>query len=231
RFDKNQIAADSTSNLMLKLSSEGKGEMPIRPRANHGGPWRPPAGWSPGAGDVVALGAAFNLTYSSIAIYALANPDGPLGVVVGKWIEVGRDAPIYALAGRAGCGGAKVSSFVARAWIFDVHLVVINLIVVAGLIAASRRYWATWSRELYGALHELGLGGDAIDQGADIGYVTVLCGAVGALWWMVLHNDLFDSAAHCAALQPWHLLRIPLLATITHGFICVAAAFWVAREP
>jgi len=34
-----------------------------------------------------------------------------------------------------------------------------------------------------------------------------------------------------AALQPWHLLRVPLLTITAHGFACVAVAFWVARDP
>jgi hypothetical protein len=184
----------------------------------------------------VVLGAVFNLTYSGIVIYAQASPDGLLGTAVRKWVEIGRTlfAPAYFLAGSAGsagCGGAKVSPFIARAWAFDIHIIVINLIVAAMLIAASRRYWPSWSRQLYGALGRLGLEGDAIPLGADAGYVTVLCSVIAVLWWLLLRNDLFDSAAHCAALQPWQLLRVPLLTTIAHGFACVAAAFWVAREP
>jgi len=207
--------------------------MPVRPTAKDDGHWRPPPGWSPTAGDVVALGAVFNLTYSGIVIYALANPDGPLGTMVRRWVEIGRNlfAPAYLLAGNAGCGGLKVSSFVARAWAFDIHLLVINLIVVAVLIAASRPYWTNWSRQIHGALGRHDLKGDAIDGGADAGYGTVLCGAIAVLWWLLLQNDLFDSAAHCAAFQPWHLLRVPLLTTVAHGFASFAAAFWVARDP
>lgn len=204
--------------------------MSVRPTTRHDGHWGPPPGWSPTAGDVVALGAVLNLTYSGVVIYALANSDGLLGIAVEKWVEVVRSflAPAYVLAGHAGCGGARASPFVARAWAFDIHLIVINLVVVAGLIAGSRPYWATWSRPLYGALSRLGLTSDA---GADAGYATVVCGAIAALWWLLLQNDLFDSPVHCAALQPWHLLRVPLLATIAHGFASVAAAFWVARDP
>lgn len=207
--------------------------MPVRPTTKDGGHWGPPPGWSPSAGDVVALGAVFNLTYSGVVIYALANPEGLLGIAVRKWIEIGRNllAPVYLLAGSTGCGGVKVSPFVARAWACDIHLTVINLMVAAALIAASRRYWATWSRQLYDAFGRIGLKGDAIQQGADAGYVTVLCGAIAVLWWLLLQNDLFDSAAHCASLQPWHLFRIPLLTIIAHGFACVAAAFWIARDP
>jgi hypothetical protein len=207
--------------------------MPVRPTAQDDGQWGPPPGWSPTAGDVVVLGAVFNLTYSGIVIYALANPDGLLGTAVRKWVEIGRTlfAPAYFLAGSAGCGGVKVSPFIARAWAFDIHIIVINLIVAAALIAASRRYWADWSRQLYGALGRLGLKGDAIPLRADAGYGTVLCGAIAVLWWLLLQNDLFDSAAHCVSLQPWHLLRIPLLVTTAHGLACVAAAFWVARDP
>jgi hypothetical protein len=179
----------------------------------------------------VVLGAVFNLIYSGIVIYALANPDALLGTAVRKWIEIGRTllAPAYVIAGSPGCGG--VSPFVARAWAFEIHLTVINLMAAAVLIAASRPYWANWSRQLYGALGRLGLKGEAIHQGADAGYGTVLCGAIAVLWWLLLEDDLFDSAAHCAALQPWHLVRIPLLTTIAHGFATFAAAFWVAREP
>jgi hypothetical protein len=181
----------------------------------------------------VALGAVFNLTYSGTVIYALANPVGLLGIAVRKWVETGRSlfSPAYFLAGNADCGGARVSSFVGRAWAFDVHLIVINLIVAAVLIAASRRYWVNWSRQLYDALGRLGLRAEAVHLGADAGYAMVLCGAIAALWWLLLQNDLFDSAAHCAALQPWHLLRVPLLVAIAHGFACVAAAFWIARDP
>jgi hypothetical protein len=207
--------------------------MPVQPTAKDDGHWGPPPGWSPTAGDVVVLGAAFNLTYSGIVIYALANPEGLLGIVVRRWVEISRNlfAPAYFLAGNAGCGGAKLSPFIPRAWAFDIHLIVTNLIVAAMLIAASRRYWADWSRQLYGALGRLGLKGDAIPLGADAGYVTVLCGAIAVLWWLLLQNGLFDSAAHCAALQPWRLLRVPLLVTTAHGLACVAAAFWVARDP
>jgi hypothetical protein len=181
----------------------------------------------------VVLGAVFNLTYSGIVIYALANPDGLLGIAVRKWVAIGQNllVPAYFLAGRAGCGGVKVSPFIARAWAFDIHMIVINLIVAAVLIAASRRYWANWSRQLYSALGRLGLKGDAILLGADVGYGTVLCGAIAVLWWLFVKNDLFDSAAHCASLQPWHLLRVPLLTTIAHGFASFAAAFWIARDP
>lgn len=206
--------------------------MPVRPTTTRDGPWGPPPGWTPTAGDVVSVGAVFNMTYTAIVIYALANPDGLIGGAVGKWVEICRKVlgPAYVLAGSAGCGGAKVSPFVARAWVFDIHLKVINLIVVAILIAGSRRYWPSWSGQLYGTLDRLGLKGDAIHQGADAGYVTVLCGAIAPLWWLLLENDLFESAAHCITLQPWLLLRVPLLTTTAHAFACVAAAFWVARE-
>lgn len=204
--------------------------MPVRPTAKDNGHWGTPPGGSPTAGDVVVLGAAVNLIYSGIVIYALANPDGRLGTAVRKWIEIGRTlfAPAYSLAGSAGCGDVKLSPFIARAWSFDIHLIVINLIVAAVLTAASQRYWADWSRQLHGALDRLGLKGDA---GADAGYVTVLCGAIAVLWWLLLKDDLFDSAAHCASLQPWRLWRIPLLVITAHGLVCVAASFWVARDP
>lgn len=207
--------------------------MPVLPSTKNVGKWGPPPGWSPSAGDVVVLGAVVNVTYSGIVIYALANPDGLLGTAVRKWVEIGRTpfAPAYFLAGSAGCGGVKAGPFIARAWTFDIHLIVINLIVAAVLIAASRRYWADWSRQLHDRLGRLGLKGDAIPLGADAGYVTILGGAIAVLWLLLLQNGLFDSAAHCASLQPWHLLRIPLLVTTAHGLACVAAAFWVARDP
>jgi hypothetical protein len=181
----------------------------------------------------VLLGAVFNMTYSVIGIYALANPDGLLGVAMGRWVEICRKVlwPAYVLAGSAGCGGAKVSPFAARAWTFDIHLTAVNLIVVALLILGSQRYWSNWSGQLNGAISRFGLKGDAVHQAADAGYVMVLCGAIAPLWWLLLENDLFDSAVHCTALKPWLLLRIPLLTTTAHAFPCVAAGFWVAREP
>jgi hypothetical protein len=172
------------------------------------------------------LGAVFNLSYAAMIIYALTNPDGRFGAGVAIWVQIARRGlePAYFLAGHAGCGGADASAFVAQAWTFDVHLVAINLIVAAGLFASSRRYWLTWSQQLYVAP-------DAGREAAETGFGTMLWGAIAALWWLILENDLFDSAAHCAALRPWFLFREPLLATFAHGAASFAGALSAARRP
>lgn len=124
-----------------------------RPSATRRDAREPPQTRAPVAGDVVLLGAVFNSSYAAVIIYALTNPDTRLSAWVGTWVLFARRIlkPAYVLAGRASCGGAEVSDFVARAWIFDVHLLAINLIVVAALFAASRRYWGTWLEAYYGA--------------------------------------------------------------------------------
>lgn len=206
--------------------------MPTQPTTTRRDTREPPQTWAPGAGDVVLLGAVFNLSYAAVIIYALANPEGRFGAGVAKWVQITREVlkPAYVLAGHAGCGGVEVNAFLARAWAFDVHLVAINLLVAAVLFAASRRYWLTWSQQLYGAPGWRNVAPDARRQEAETGFGTVLWGAIAALWWLILENDLFDSAAHCASMRPWLLFREPLLATFAHGAASLAAALSVARK-
>ena len=106
----------------------------------------------------------------------------------------------------------------------------VNLIVAAALFAASRRYWVIWSRQLDGDPGWRNIAPDAKRQEADEGFGMVTWGAVGALWWLILGNGLFDNAAHCASLRPWLLFREPLLVTSAHGFASFAAALSVARK-
>jgi hypothetical protein len=54
-------------------------------RRNAPGPF---AAWTPIAGDVVLLGALFNLSYATIVIYALANPAGRIGGGVAAWVQL-----------------------------------------------------------------------------------------------------------------------------------------------
>jgi hypothetical protein len=134
-------------------------------------------------------------------------------------------------AGHVDCGGGAVSAFVARAWEFDVHLVTINLIVAAGLFAASRRYWPAWSQQALNQPTWRDMSEGARQQETDVGFGTVLWGAIAAVWWLILGNELFDSAAHCSSVQPWMLWRAPLLATSAQGLATLAAALWAGRIP
>lgn len=188
---------------------------------------------APLAGGVVLLGALFNLSYAAVIIYALANPDGRLGVWVATWVQIARRIlePVYVIAGHAACGGVEVSAVVARAWTFDVHLVAINLIVATVLFAASRGYWVTWAQQLRDAPGWRDVAPDARRQEVDAGFGTVLWGVIAALWWLTLENDLFDSAAHCATLRPWFLVREPLLITFAPAAASFAAALSLARKP
>ncbi|MGZ8407098.1 MAG: hypothetical protein ACXWVJ_03625 [Caulobacteraceae bacterium] len=166
-------------------------------------------------------------------IYALANPESRFGAWVGTWVQITRKVlePAYVLAGRASCGDAEVSDVVARAWIFDVHLIAINLIVVAALFAASRRYWATWLQAFYDGPGWENANPETKRQEAEAGFGTLLWGAIAGIWWLILENDLFGSAAHCASLRPWLLFREPLLTTFAHGAASFAAALSLARKP
>lgn len=192
----------------------------------------PPRTRTPIAGDVVLLGAVFNLGYAAAIIYALAHPDGRFGAAVSTWVEIaGRLLrPVYGLAGGARCGGGAVSAFAERAWVFDVHLTAINLIAAALLFAASRRYWAAWAQPLRDAPDGRDITPEAWRQTLDTGFGTVLWGTIAALWWLTLENHLFESAARCATLQPWFLVREPLLTTIAHGVASFAAVLSLARK-
>jgi hypothetical protein len=182
----------------------------------------------------VLLGAVFNLSYATVVIYALANPEGRIGGWVAAWVHLARKglAPAYILAGgHVGCGGGAVSAAVARAWEFDVHLVAVNLIVAAGLFAASRRYWPAWSQQVLDQPSWRDMSEGVRQQETDIGFGTVMWGAIAVVWWLILENDLFDSAAHCSSVRPWMLWRAPLLATSAHGLASLAAALWAGRIP
>lgn len=72
--------------------------------------------------------------------------------------------------------------------------------------------------------------GDDRQWAAGSSFGAVLWGAVAALWWLILENDLFDSAAHCRSLQPWFLFREPLLTTFVHGCATLAAALSLAAK-
>lgn len=63
----------------------------------------PFAAWTPIVGDVVLLGALFNLGYATVVIYALANPASRMGGWVAAWVDLARKglAPAYVLAGHA----------------------------------------------------------------------------------------------------------------------------------
>lgn len=177
------------------------------------------------------LGALINLTYAAVVIHGLANPQGRVGTWVSAWVRFTRRGlePAYRLAGHADCGGGPASPFVNRAWTFDVHLVTVNLIVAAVLFATSRRYWPAWSRQVLDQPSWRDIPAASRRQEVEIGFGTVLWGAIAALWWLVLENDLFDSAAHCAAVRPWLLYRAPLLAISAHGLASLAAALWAGQ--
>ncbi len=193
----------------------------------------PFAAWTPIAGDVVLLGALVNLGYATVVIYALANPASRIGGWVAAWVQLARKglAPAYLLAGHADCDGSRVGTFVARAWDYDVHLVAINLIVAAALFAASRRYWPAWSQQVLDSPTWRDMSEGARQQETDVGFGTVMWGAIAVVWWLILENDLFDSAAHCSSVRPWMLWRAPLLATSAHGLTSLAAALWAGRTP
>ncbi len=192
----------------------------------------PPRPRMPIAGDVVLLGAIFNLGYAAVVIHALAHPDGRFGAAVSTWVEiVGRFLwPVYGLAGGPGCGGGAVGAFAERAWVFDVHLTAINLIAAALLFAGSRRYWAVWAEPLRDAPDGRDFTPEAWRQTLNTGFGTVLWGAMAVLWWLLLENHLFASAARCATVQPWFLVREPLLITIAHGVASFAAVLSLARK-
>lgn len=177
------------------------------------------------------IGGVVNLSYAGLVIHALAHADSRLTSWVDGWVRMSRAAlgPAYLLAGRPGCGGAAHSAFVDRAWAFDVHLLTINLLVVAVLFVLSRAAWPDWAQRL-GATSPHGDPADG-SQAADMeeGFGTVFWGVLAALWWMLLKNDLFDTAPHCAGLRPWLLFREPLLATGIHGLACLAAVLNRAR--
>lgn len=137
--------------------------------------------------------------------------------------------PVYGLAGGARCGGGAVGAFAERAWVFDVHLTVVNLVAAALLFAGSRRYWAGWARPLRDAPDGRDITPEAWRQTLDAGFGTVVWGAIAMLWWLTLENHLFESAARCASLQPWFLVREPLLITIAHGVASFAAVLSLAR--
>jgi hypothetical protein len=193
------------------------------------GPLRP---WSARAGDIVLVGAVVNLTYAAVVISALAHPGSRLSAWIEAWVHLSRKAltPVYVLARGPDCGGAGRDAFVDKAWALDVHLVTINLVVAAALFAGSRPFWAAWAERLYG---DPSWRNSAPERRADAeaGFGTVLWGVIGTIWWLLLENDLFGSAGHCANLQPWFLFREPLLVTAAHGFACLAAALWAARRP
>lgn len=190
-----------------------------------------PRAWSPRAGDLVLTGGVVNFTYAALVIHALARADSRLTSWVEAWVRSSRVAlhPAYLLAGRPDCDGAPRAAFIDRAWAFDVHLATINLLVVAVLFALSRAAWPAGARRLDAAspLGDAADGAHAADM--EEGFGTVLWGALAALWWMLLQNDLFDTARHCAGLRPWLLFREPLLATCVHGLACLAAALNRAR--
>jgi len=198
-------------------------------RKSHG----PPQTWMPPVGDVALLGTLINLSYTSLLIYALANPNGIIGIGLARWVQGTAKilTPFYALAGHVGCGGAGFTAFAARAWAFDVHIVAVNLMVAAALFAGSRRYWARWSKELYDEPQSRGeAASGASREDAEAVAGTMLWAAIAALWWLTAENDLFDSAGHCATVQPWFLFRSPLLVTVVHGFAVLAASLWAGRR-
>jgi len=187
---------------------------------------RPARAWSMRAGDLVLLGGAINLAYAAVIVHALAHPASPWTSWIDTWMRIARLGlePAYVLAGGPDCGGVRRAAFIDRAWIFDVHLTTINLLVVATLFAISHPFWTAWAQRLHEAPQEDGPADNSQAADAEEGFGTVLWGAIAAAWWMTLQNDLFDSAARCADLRPWFLLREPLLATAAHGLACLAAA-------
>ena len=192
----------------------------------------PTGSWAPSAGDFVLWGGVFNLTYAALVVYALAHPHARLSAWVDAWIEIAGKGlrPAYVLAGSPACGGARPVAFVARAWTFDVHLVTINLVVAAALFAASRPFWKIWAAQLYRDPRWRTGAPDARRADAEAGFGLVIWGVIAAAWFMVLKNDLFESAARCASLRPWFLFREPLLATSGQGLAYLAAALWVAQR-
>jgi hypothetical protein len=196
---------------------------PMVGRHNSRGPVRT---WSMRAGDLVLIGAVINFAYAAAIIHALARPDSRIAPWVDAWVRIARSAlkPAYLLAAGPDCGGTVRGPGIDQAWAFDVHLTTINLLVVTLLFALSRPSWPTWGRQVDAAdgMHR--------DDAAE-GFGVVLWGAMAALWWMLLQNDLFDTARHCAGLRPWRLFREPALATTVHGLACMAAALGRARAP
>lgn len=63
-----------------------------------------------------------------------------------------------------------------------------------------------------------------------MGSGVLIWGAIAALWLLILGADLFDSASHCAHLNPWLFLRIPVLAAASLGLAVAAATFLTARR-
>lgn len=186
------------------------------------------ARWRRPPGDFVLAGALLNLGYAAVLIMALGAPASRAGAAVGAWVVACRkafDLP-YALAGASLCGGTQLSSATVRAWVFDVHLIVVNLAIVALLLAASRPSWPDWTEQAPRTVADVSGAADECE-----GYGTVLWGALAVLWWILLENALFDTRAHCDAFRPWMLLREPLLATAGHGFASFAVAFHPRIRP
>jgi hypothetical protein len=206
--------------------------MPTQPTAARPDSSDPVQTWVPTAGAVVLSAGIVNLTYTGVLIFALARPHSRLSTWADAWVQIAGKAlkPAYLLAGNPDCGGAQASDFVVRAWVFDVHLVAINLLVAAAFFVASRPFWPSWAQRLYGAPRWRDGAQDARRADAEVRFGTVIWGAIAAVWWMVLKNDLFESAADCASLRPWFLIREPLLAISGQGFASFAAALWVARD-
>lgn len=209
--------------------------MPTQPTATRHSPRGPLHAWRPNAGDIVLFGAVLNLSYAALLIWALTYPETRVGLSVAGWVRIARNIlqPAYALAGEKVCGGEAAGAAVALAWGFYVHLLAINLAVVGGLFAASRPLWFEWAHRLDEEVRwREALSSEVGDEAdvADEAYGTLMWGAIAALWWLILENDLFESAKHCAAFRPWQILRVPLLATFAHGLASLTAAFWAARK-
>jgi hypothetical protein len=206
--------------------------MPAQPAATPRDPPDPPRAWMPGVGDIVAFGAVLNIGYTAVVVWALAKPESLVGSGVDAWFRFGHTllSRAYVLAERPSCGGARTSDEVARAWEAYLNLLLVNLAIASALFAISCRLAGRWAQRLRAETQWRDLAPDLVWSRADVGYGTLIWGAIAVLWWLIFRNDLFDAARHCSTIQTWLFLRVPLLTTTAHGFATMAAVFWAMRR-
>jgi len=187
--------------------------------------------WTPSAGDVVLLQLLLTLGYALALIIALDAPDTRLAVWMNHWVRGTRPAltPFYALAGHPSCGGAAAGPHVMQLWDYYIHLLAVSLIVAVLCIVVSAALWKDWAERLQARMSASRVWRGRMRRTVQLGWSRLAWGALAVFWLLILGNDIFDSAARCARLNPWLLLRIPLLAALAQGFASAAATFWTAR--